>query len=70
MHEKVKRFSSLLSPQTRATSSGNGKAMIAMSGMTLFWCIMNCIVFEAILVKKMEYKLKWLKVTANGKHFR
>jgi len=36
MHEKVKRFSSLLSPQTRATSSGNGKAMIAMSGMTLF----------------------------------
>ncbi|WJX56909.1 RNA helicase [Trifolium repens] len=30
MHEKVKRFSSLLPPPTRATSIGNGKAMIAM----------------------------------------
>jgi len=35
MHEKVKRFSSLLSPPTRATSSGNGKTMIAMPGMTI-----------------------------------
>ncbi|AES70437.1 putative transcription factor Hap3/NF-YB family [Medicago truncatula] len=34
MHEKVKRFSSLLSPQSRATSSGNGKAMIAMPGVS------------------------------------
>lgn len=30
---------------------------------------MNCVVFEAIPLKKMECKLKWLKVTANGKHF-
>jgi hypothetical protein len=36
MHEKVKRFSSLLPPPTRATSIGNGKAMIAMPGLTLF----------------------------------
>ncbi|WJX37589.1 hypothetical protein P8452_25339 [Trifolium repens] len=34
MHEKVKRFSSLLPPPTRATSIGNGKAMIAMPGVT------------------------------------
>ncbi|PNY12387.1 transcription initiation factor TFIID subunit 6-like protein [Trifolium pratense] len=34
MHEKVKRFSSLLPPPTRATSIGNGKAMVAMPGVT------------------------------------
>ncbi|GAU31263.1 hypothetical protein TSUD_153380 [Trifolium subterraneum] len=34
MHEKVKRCSSLVSPPTRATSSGNGKAMNAMPGVT------------------------------------
>lgn len=36
MHEKVKGISSLLSPSTRTALSGNGKAMTAMPGMTLF----------------------------------
>lgn len=49
MHEKVRRFSSLLSPPTRATSRGNGKAMIAMPSTVLFCYIVYCIdVFEAI----------------------
>ncbi|CAL5202260.1 unnamed protein product [Lathyrus oleraceus] len=34
MHEKVKGISSLLSPPTRAALSGNGKAMIAVPGVT------------------------------------
>ncbi|CAJ1964023.1 unnamed protein product [Sphenostylis stenocarpa] len=32
VHEKVKNFSNLLTPPTRVTSRGNGKAMIQMSG--------------------------------------
>lgn len=58
MHEKVKTFSSLLSPPIRATSRGDGKGMTVKSSMTLFLCIiMNCIdVFEAILVQKKVFE--------------
>ena len=56
MHEKVKNFSNLFSPPTRLTSRGSGKAIIPMSGITLFFYHRNYIdVFE----EKFMLVLEW-----------